>query len=215
MTPDLAHKLRDPLKFAKFLWPNVTFYDKQREVIYSVQDNDETFVPAGNMLGKDFVTAFIALWFFLTRSPCRVITTSVDEMQLSSVLWGEMRRFIQTSRFPLDSTKGGPLLINHLHIRKFINPPTPKGQVCGISYIRGKVSAKGEGMLGHHAPDLGDGIPRTLLLIDEGSGVEDVVYEMGTTWARRLLCIGNPYPPGPGNSFFMKGVKGGDILAKE
>lgn len=43
--------LRDPLKLAKALWPNVTFYKQQREIIYSVAENDETFVPAGNMLG--------------------------------------------------------------------------------------------------------------------------------------------------------------------
>lgn len=47
----MINELRDPLKFAKALWPKVTFYDKQREIIYSVRDNDETFVPAGNMLG--------------------------------------------------------------------------------------------------------------------------------------------------------------------
>lgn len=43
--------LSDPLKFGKALWPHVEFYGKQREVIYSVRDNDATFVPAGNMLG--------------------------------------------------------------------------------------------------------------------------------------------------------------------
>ena len=41
----------DPIAFQKLLWPQVTFYDKQREIIYSVEDNDETYVPAGNMLG--------------------------------------------------------------------------------------------------------------------------------------------------------------------
>ena len=45
----------DPVEFKKLCWPDVEFYDKQREIIYSVQDNDETIVPAGNMLGKDFV----------------------------------------------------------------------------------------------------------------------------------------------------------------
>lgn len=47
----VVKRLRDPLKFAKFFWPSVTFYREQRQVIYSVRDNDETFVPAGNMLG--------------------------------------------------------------------------------------------------------------------------------------------------------------------
>jgi hypothetical protein len=33
------------------LWPSVVFYREQEEIIYSVVENDETFVPAGNMMG--------------------------------------------------------------------------------------------------------------------------------------------------------------------
>jgi hypothetical protein len=42
----------DPIEFQKLLWPDITFYDKQKEILYSVLDNNETFVPAGNMLGR-------------------------------------------------------------------------------------------------------------------------------------------------------------------
>ena len=41
----------DPFLLKNLLWPHVVFYDKQREVIESVWQNDETVVPAGNMLG--------------------------------------------------------------------------------------------------------------------------------------------------------------------
>lgn len=53
MNPDHlnADYFRDPLVFGKLLWPDVEFYDKQRSIIYSVRDNVETVVPAGNMLG--------------------------------------------------------------------------------------------------------------------------------------------------------------------
>lgn len=203
----------DPYVFKEACWPDVRFYDKQWEITYSVRDNEETFVPAGNMLGKDFVSGFIALWFFLSRSPCRVVTTSADYSQLESVLWGEIRRFIQTSAIPLTADKGGPLVVNHLHIRKLV-PPIGDGVACGISYIIGRVAAKGEGMLGHHAPDIGDGIPRTLWIADEASGVEDISYERADTWARRKLIIGNPYPSSPNCTFFEKGCKGGDLPLK-
>jgi hypothetical protein len=192
----------DPLALAELCWPHVTFYKEQREIIYSVRDNHETYVPAGNMLGKDFVAAFIALWFFLSRAPCRVVTTSVDHTQLEGVLWGEIRRFLQTSEYPLATEQGGPLLVNHLHLRKII-----KGQMDGLSYLIGRVAAKGEGMLGHHIAKTGDGVPRTLFIADEASGVDDVSYERADTWADRKLVIGNPYPC---NNFFYKGVKAGD-----
>ena len=56
---------KDPLKCKQMLWPNISFYDKQKDMILSVRDNKETIVTAGNMLGKDFVAGFIVLWFFL------------------------------------------------------------------------------------------------------------------------------------------------------
>ncbi len=44
-------KIVDPIKFAKILWPDVTFYKEQKDIIYSVLHNDITVVPAANMMG--------------------------------------------------------------------------------------------------------------------------------------------------------------------
>lgn len=206
--------LKDPFVLGRILWPHVRLYREQQEIVQSVfYDSVETYVPAGNMLGKDFIAAYIALLFFLTRHPCRVVTTSVDASQLNGVLWGEMRRFIQTSAVPLESDKGGPLLINDQKIRKVYN-----GNICGVSYIIGRVAQKGEGMLGHHVTptqeELDNGyditVPRTLFIADEASGIDDVSYERAATWAKRILIIGNPFPC---NNFFKRGVKAGDVLA--
>lgn len=207
-------RVKSPLGLAKILWPDVRFYSKQREILRYMEVADEVFVHAGNMLGKDFVAGYTALWFFLTRYPCRVVTTSADHSQLKSVLWGEIRRFIQTSKYPLEHTKGGPLIVNDLHIRRYMRDEEGRGYMCPTSYIIGRVSAKGEGMLGHHVAEMPDGIPRTLFIADEASGVEDATYERADTWAKRKLVIGNPYPPQLGCSFFKSGVQKGDILAK-
>lgn len=195
--PLLPGGVIDPLQLASICWPNVTFYREQRKVIYSVIENDKTFVPAGNMLGKDFVAAFITLWFFVSRHPVRVVTTSVDGIQLEGVLWGEIRRFIQESQYQL------PIVQNHLHLKKIA-----RGKVCGISYMIGRVAAKGEGMLGHHVAQVGDGLPRTLFVADEASGVDNKSWERAETWADRMLAIGNPYPC---TNFFKQGVKRGDV----
>lgn len=197
----------DPFEFKAKLWPDVTFYREQEEIIRSVQYNDETFVPAGNMLGKDFVAGFIVLWFFISHPVVRVVTTSVKDDHLR-VLWGEIGRFIDTANHPLKLEEGGLLIVNHRDIRK-----VRFGKMCKISYLRGMVSAKGEGMAGHHAPS-------TMLVVDEASGVDDEVYTQGDTWAgggnppggnrKRKLIFGNPNPC---NNFFFKGVKAGDLLA--
>ena len=186
-----------PFDLAGICWPDLVLYDKQIEIVESVWRDDETIVPAGNMLGKDFVGGFVALSFFLLHPVVRVVTTSVKDDHLR-VLWGEIGRFIKSSRVPLTVDKGGPLIVNHRDIRKKYN-----GQVCDISYLRGMVSESGEGMAGHHAP-------ATLAIIDEASGVDDLVYTQLGTWAAHILMIGNPNPT---TNFFKRLVKEGDVLA--
>lgn len=189
------HKLiTDPFLFKEMCWPNVKFYDKQIEIVQSVVENDETYVPAGNMLGKDFIAGFICIWAFLAHPVCRIVTTSVKDDHLR-VLWGEIGRFIQTSKYSFDKV----LNIKHRDIRKVVN-----GVECEISYLLGMVSEKGEGMAGHHAP-------YSMQVIDEASGVDNLVYTQGDTWAKRKLIFGNcnECPP---THFFRAGIAGGDLL---
>jgi hypothetical protein len=186
----------DPLELADVLWPDVYFYKQQQEMIYSVETTPETVVVAGNMLGKDYVAGFVCVNSFLRHREARIVTTSVKDDHLR-VLWGEIGRFIETAKYPLRSDKGGPLVIKHRDIGKIVN-----GKQCKISYLRGMVSERGEGMAGHHAA-------YTLAVIDEASGVDDIVYTQLDTWAKRKLIFGNPNPTG---NFFRRMVKEGDIL---
>lgn len=202
----------DPFEFARVMWPDVRFYGKQREAVYSAMENDETYVPAGNMLGKDFVTGFICLYAFLTRHPCRIVTTSAKDDHLR-VLWGEINRFIQTAKYPLEAKKGGPLIVNHQDIKKVV-----RGEVCKISYLTGMVASPQSiaAMQGHHVADVGDGIPRAFFVSDESSSVPDEYYQKAKTWFHRMIAIGNTWPC---NNFFFRAVegtpdrkdKGGDI----
>ena len=193
-----AETLADPLLFLRTCWPQFRLYDEQVRIVESVRDNVETYVPAGNMLGKDFVSGFIALWFFCSRSPARVLTSSVDYSQLKGVLWGEIRRFIDTSRITLG------LAVNDLMIRQLRDD----GLVDPRSELIGRVAKKGERMLGRHLERGPQNEPRTLAIIDEASGFEDMHYDSIVTWAHRVLIIGNPYPC---DNFFKRGVKGGDV----
>lgn len=190
--------LNDPIAFVKLCWPDLWLYDKQQEIMQSVRDNDETIVPAGNMLGKDFIAGLIALWFFCSRQPAKVVTSSVDSYQLETVLWGEMRRFHQSSRYPL------PIRMTHMMCHQKL----PDGSDEPRAALIGRVAQKGEGMLGQHIGMTADGRPRTLMIFDEASAIEDQAYETATTWAHRVLVIGNPYPC---ENFFKKFVKQGDL----
>ncbi len=231
-------RIIDPLEFAKLAWPHIYFYDKQREIIYSVLENDETYVPAGNMLGKDFVAGFIIIYFFMTRFPCRVITTSVTAPHLD-VLWGEMNRYIQECRFAIKREHGGPLIVNHYEIKRWLptyqrdrkqidsdgnfvldehgNKIVIGGDVAPLCYIKGVVTgSSSEGLSGHHVPNIGDGIKRALLVEDEASGCSDEVHKKGSAWFNSFLAIGNCWECNNHFKFAVKGRpgttdKGGDI----
>jgi hypothetical protein len=73
-------------RLQQILWPDVSFYDKQALVIESSFTCPETYVVAGNQLGKDFVAAFIALAAFLiclSRGlSCRIVTTAVPKLPM-------------------------------------------------------------------------------------------------------------------------------------
>lgn len=210
----MALEFLDPLALFNLLWRSAFprgLYNKQIEIVYSVRDNEETFVPAGNMLGKDFISAFIVLWFFLSAmkfgKTCRIITTSVSDQHMK-VLWGEIGRFVTLSNPRLDHATMGderPLVFLHREIRRASLKGLP---ACEISYIRGMVAEKGEGMAGHHAD-------YTLVVGDEASGIDDINYTQSGTWAKRGLWIGNCNSTPVRNNFFFKAVQGGDIPMEE
>lgn len=205
----------DPLRLAKVLWPDVVLYDKQREIVRSVWENDATYVPAGNQLGKDFIAGMVVVLYFLTRHPCRIVTTSAKDDHLD-VLWAEIGKFINNSKVPLDHQKGGPLIVRHRELKKV----NADGLRCAMSYVKGMVASEDsiESMGGHHVPDVEPGVgitccgqlvetpmPRNMFVVDEASGVRDGYMEKANPWAKRVLVIGNCYPC---ENFFKRAIEG-------
>ena len=58
ITPDDLFVLKE------VLWPHVTFWSKQVEVIESVPVDSCTVVPSGHEMGKDFVAGFLVAGCF-------------------------------------------------------------------------------------------------------------------------------------------------------
>lgn len=192
--------LGDPVRFVGLVWPHLRLYDKQAEIMYSVRDNDETFVPAGNMLGKDWIAGLITLWWFCSRTPAIVITSSSGQSQLKSVLWGEISNFIAMAKIPL------PIIVNDMWLRQRGRDGAP---IPGKVYAKGIVTDKAENLLGHHLPRGRNNYPRCLAIFDEASSIEDEFYNAVDTWAHRKLIIGNPLPC---TNIFYRAVKAGDVL---
>lgn len=190
-------------------WPHVRLYDKQEEIADSVEESAETYVVAGNKLGKDYVTGFIctclALRCYLANVSFRIVTTSVAEHHLK-VLWGEIGRHVSECKLPLlanvdneGAATNHPFIMNYLEIRKSSEAKVKNP----LSYLVGRVSERGEGLAGHHAEV-------TLAVGDEASGCAEEAYKMFQGWAKRMLFIGNPNPT---ENFFKRGVKAGDLRA--
>ena len=213
---DLLHG--DPLAFADAFWPGLGLYDKEQEVVLSVRDSIETYVTAGNKLGKDYTAAWVALAFFIApqlffepeyvleverqRQPRfdphtrRVVTTSVKDEHLD-ILWGEIGRHFKTCDLGLENL----LVMTHHEIR-FKGEAEAKNP---INYLRGQVSKVGEGMAGHHAA-------YSLFVCDEASGVDDQAYIAAQGWFKRALIFGNPFDC---NNHFRTGVEGGNVAASD
>jgi hypothetical protein len=96
------------------------------------------------------------------------------------------------------------LVVKYRDILKMTGPEG-KRVICPISYLRGMVSERGEGMAGHHAA-------WTMGLIDEASGVPDLVYTQMETWARHIFVFGNPNPT---TNFFFMNVEAGDLKGSD
>jgi hypothetical protein len=193
--------LIDPFAFQRRLWPQYALYDKQREIVRSTEEDDETYVTAGNMLGKDFLAGLIPLLAFLRclklGITCRIVTHSVAEHHLL-VMWGEIGRFISSSKVPLLAKHGGPLVVNHMEVRRADEADMKNP----LSYLVGRVSEKGEGLAGHHAE-------YTMFIGDEASGLDDVSYEMAQGWAKRMYLFGNPNAECA--NFWRTNIEAGDV----
>ena len=192
-----------PLDLVRLGWPHVTLYDKQREMFLACRESVETIVVAGNQLGKDFGAGGVSLihhlypWVFYPPEYVRqveswragaddphyrrTITTSVKEDHLR-VLWAEIGWWVRTCQWDLRS---GPdaIVVLDKEIRFAREGDSDDRNLK--SYLKGMVSAKGEGLAGHHAP-------YTMLVVDEASGMDSEVYRRGVTWAKRRLLFGNP-----------------------
>lgn len=190
----------DPMRVAHEFWPHSRFYREQRDVCYSVKNNEETVLVAGNRLGKDFQAGFICLEMAIVAAKLgctfRIVNTSVKDDHLR-VLWGEIARFVQSSKHPLKAEDGGPLIFNHRDIR------LAREGKDGYCYLRGMVSERGEGLAGHHA-DL------TMGLGDEASGLDDEVWKQFEKWAKRRLYFGNPRPC---SNRFYQDATAGDVAS--
>lgn len=148
----------------------------QREALEAVRDGPRVACKSGHGVGKSALLSWVILWYLITR-PCRIVCTANSANQLNQVLWAEIQKWAR--KMP----KG---LQGQLEIT------SDKIVVKGVdSSCHARVSRKEnpEALQGFHHE-------RLLFVIDECSGVDDVIFEVAqgalSTAGSKILMVGNP-----------------------
>jgi len=169
---------RDPCWFVRVVL-GCQMWEKQRMILESIRDHDETVVASCHGAGKSWTAAVSVLWFLFTHRHSIVITTAPGNRQVKGILWKEIRRLHQQARFPL----GGRVIQQEIKV--------------DTDWFAWGFTAS------DHDPDKFQGFHSSsgwvLVVVDESSGVSNPIFEaidgVLSSEYSRLLLIGNPTNP--------------------
>lgn len=143
----------DPIGFFKNVL-RVTLTEQQESVVkLLLVPPYKVIVKSAHNVGKTFLAACIAIWWYFTRSPSVCITTAPTERDVIDLLWTEIRLLVQRGELP-----------DH-----FIGPAAPEMGDGKEHYAKGYTARKGESFQGRHRPCM-------LFLFDEGEGIDAVYF---------------------------------------
>lgn len=189
LDPPEKRWLRDPV-----LWANqklgVELWSKQKEILYSVRDNDLTAVHSAHEIGKSFVAALAICWWIDVHTPgsALALSTAPTETQVKSILWREINKMHKL---------GG--LVGHTNQKEWYIGT----QLAGMG--RKPSDENADAFQGHHADHM-------LLVYDEANGIPKTLWDSGSSLVAneggRTLAIGNP--DDPSGEFSRKCAAGSD-----
>ena len=178
----LQHLLRsknDPSYFNDVILQRGPMWSAQKKWSQAVVAYRQVCIESGNMTGKGWWIAGLILWYLWTRRESLVYVTGPGQTSLGAVLWKEVRRAVEGSRF----WRAG-LLPAVVSPGIKASPATvvvrPGWQALGFS------TTSVERASGHHAKSL-------LVVCEEASGIEQEAWDaIESLGYERLVAIGNP-----------------------
>lgn len=160
-----------PELFFKDVLGVTTLEDYQIDVLHAIVNNKQVSIKACHSLGKTFIMARVALWFFSCFRNSIVITTAPTYKQVEKLLWGELRDAYKNAKMAL----GGKLLNTQLK-------KSDKWYCMGFSPQKSAGSSEeqqGSTFQGFHSDYV-------LIIFDEATGVDADIWKM----ARGLMTSG-------------------------
>lgn len=175
-------------------------WEKQREVMNSVVKYPLVTVRSGHRIGKSWLAAALALWFYSTFPDARVIGTGPTSTNVQGVLWRAIRQLHSRSGRCLKCTlqdPSGPRPCEHSTI--IDSKPADRAGTGLVSEdfreVKGYTVRDVEAITGTAGQSL-------FFIMDEASGIPDAIFEglegnrAGWTEEKgvmvRMLLIGNP-----------------------
>jgi hypothetical protein len=170
--PTRTERFTDPVRFAKEILGHDT-WPMQDAILRSVAANRRTAVKACHASSKTFAAAEAALWWAARYADGKVLVTSPGWLQVRSVIFGELHRFIRNSKFRFPSMAN-----NQTEIRFNEN-----------NFILGLSTNEGVRFQGFHSK-------HALIIIDEAPGLDASLWEaiegIAAGGMVHLLALGNP-----------------------
>lgn len=151
----------------------------QSTVLQSLVENDSIAIRSGHGVGKTALLSWIIIWWLLTRYPAKIACTAPTGHQLSDVLWGEVAKWHRAL----------PLAIKKMLVVKNDRIEFSCANKSSFAVARTARKEQPEAFQGFHSQHM-------LFIIDEASGVEDIIFEVGegamSTKGAKTLMVGNP-----------------------
>lgn len=176
----LAKWREDPNAFAVEAFVDPPSPEKwQVEAWKALPHEDRLAVASGHGVGKTFFLSVTILWFALTRYPYKIPCTAPSASQLSSALWPELGKWYRKL---------------HPALRRMLRLTGDRLELVsgeGTSFAEARTSRadQPEALQGFHEDNL-------LFIVDEASGVPDIVFEVGagslSTPGAKIILTGNP-----------------------
>jgi phage terminase large subunit len=190
-----ARYRNDPVAFATDIL-GVELTERQREILQAVAKHKRVAVKSGRRIGKSFLEAVIALWFYCSFPDARVIATAPTARQINDIWWREVSMLHASSGICLSCRKAadpdGELEAPCPHSAVIDGDPRKLAHTGlksdDFREISGATAATPEAFQGIAGKNV-------MFLVDEASGVDDSIFvaiegnRAGGAW---LVLFGNP-----------------------
>lgn len=168
----------DPLSFVREVFGAEP--DKwQREALELMRDHNKLAIRSGHGVGKSTFLSWLLLWFISTRYPVKIPCTAPTANQLVDILGAEVRLWLR--KMPPVFADQFKLTVDRIELIG--------GRGEAFAVFRTARKENPEALQGFHSENL-------LFLIDEGSGVEEVIFEVArgalSTPSAKVVMTGNP-----------------------